>query len=236
MSGMNRLRPRDYRSVYLGTNHEFLVQSQTLNGLEGLWYNEFGQGGFSASVPYLALNSFEVSITDYFGELEFRYQSPIRFLAGKYLLLDWIALFRERFARLFYNKKKLFRADRLEVLRLIAAKSIDNAGFSTSPSGLMTLLYGPRWAGHPKADSLLRYYRLIVESLVSSGDLRQQSGSSEFLIQGQGLSTLSDNEDSDRKHRDAIRMQLILAALTFLLFLVSALQLYSSWPTRPSGP
>ena len=92
----------------------------------------------------------------------------------------------------------------------------------------MSLMYGDRWARHPDNEQLHQYYVLVLDSLVESDDLNLEDNG--YHLSPKALSTLAQFEEDNRKHRDLVIMQKILAALTFALVMVGMqLEILLAW-------
>lgn len=196
-------------------------------GFTGRWYAGEPQEGQPASITNLSSESFRILITYYFGELEIQYTSAIEFIVHEKLGILWLWLGRERLTRALFNKKDLIRRDRISVLRHVLEETLRQQNFETGPSGIMTSIYGHRWVHHPEHQRTYRYYAMLLESLVGSSDLALVAHS--YRLTPKALSTLSSYEAEDRRHRNEIRQQKILGALTAALVIVGAVQAYFGW-------
>lgn len=126
-----------------------------------------------------------------------------------------------------FNRRKLFRADRMAILKFALEKTIERYDFRIGPGDAMTLLYGPRWAGHPENESFRRYYRMVLDSFVHAGDMVEVDHA--FAVRPQALTTIANYEESDRRHRDAVRLQSTLMWLTAALVIVGIVQATVTW-------
>jgi len=88
----------------------------------------------------------------------------------------------------------------------------------------MNQMYGRHWRYHPENERLSRYYGILLDSLASSNDLRQDGIS--YQLAPQGPATLATYEEDNRKHRDQVRQQKLLGFLTLWLVIVGLLQAY----------
>lgn len=115
------------------------------------------------------------------------------------------------------------RSERLEVLREIVEQSLKDRDFRITAAQVGYIIYGPRWHEHPDHNNMLQYHSIILDSLVSSGDLSHTSIS--YAIEPQALATIAFSEEEDRRHNDLVRQQKILGLLTFALVLVGIVQI-----------
>lgn len=87
---------------------------------------------------------------------------------------------------------------------------------------LMSVKYGYRWAGHPGWEA---HHHLLEQHLVllaQSGELEKHGH--KYKPTGLALKTLEESEDEDRKHSANLRVQLLLAVLTFVSAVMAAAQ------------
>src|SRR5690606_6661423 len=117
-----------------------------------------------------------------------------------------------------FNRRELVRKDRMDALRHFVGETQKNREFSSSVVGYMTALYGPRWVRHPDDEHLQNFHSLVLESLAESEDL--QSDGVYYRLRAQALATLDGYEREERHHRDQLRQQYVLLALTFGLIVV----------------
>ena len=112
----------------------------------------------------------------------------------------------------------------MSVLQMVLDQTYRRHDFSVGPGGLMNQIYGDRWARHPDNGQVHGYYRLLLESLVDSGDLTMENHA--YHLNPRALSTLAQFEEDNRKHRDLVNLQRIIAGLTFALVVVGLIQAY----------
>ncbi|WP_142081681.1 hypothetical protein [Roseinatronobacter monicus] len=84
---------------------------------------------------------------------------------------------------------------------------------------------------HPEFKQQMRYYRLVLDSLVASGDLEELK-KGQFSLSPKALATLDYYEEADRRHQDNLRQQRRLGWLTFALVLVGATQIAAPFFTE----
>lgn len=223
-SNPEKVRGRNYYTVLLcdsdGTPR-FYAQSQSRNGLSGTFFHD-NAGGFEASIPWKWASEFEVRITSYFHEWERQDAEPWKFLLNYYTVKPRIEIYLGRFSQALFNRRKLVRGDRILVLRLFLHETLRNDKFEVGPSGVLQKMYGFRWMHHPDSVRTMQYYRLVLDSLVASEDLKQSD--SRYKLAPKALWSLAKFEEENRKHRDSMRSQWILASLTFGLILVGLIQ------------
>lgn len=229
LSGMERLRRRDYYTARLrddSTGENFSVTGVRQEGLDGYWFSGVGSGR-EASVPTRFIRSLRLEITHYAQELELRYDSPIGFFWSALTFKARREVWRFRFRVWAFSKKRLPRRDRMEILTWAYNWTLENESRRPSFSPLSFLIHkhGNLIIYHPEKDRLMRYYRVVFESLVASGDLNDIKASWSFCLSPKALDTLDRYEETDRRHADNLRQQRILGWLTFALVLIGAGQI-----------
>lgn len=120
-------------------------------------------------------------------------------------------------------------SDRYQLLRLLVAQHV-NQRPSRSSSGfrideVISLLYGTLWYKHIKNESFRRRIKLLLESLVISGDLTEKD--EVYFVQGQSVTTLVEYEKEEKRavlqqkmHINIIRFMLVITIATLLIIMV----------------
>lgn len=119
--------------------------------------------------------------------------------------------------------------DRFNLLRLLVASYVNqrpsrnSSGFSQDE--VIALLYGTLWYKHIKNEAFRRKIKLLLESLVISGDLTETHGG--YYVQGQAITTLVEYEKEDRRvsqqqkmHKNIVRFMFVITVATLLIILV----------------
>ena len=119
--------------------------------------------------------------------------------------------------------------DRFNLLRLLVASYVNqrpsrtSSGFSQDE--VIALLYGTLWYKHIKNEAFRRKIKLLLESLVISGDLTETQGG--YYVQGQAITTLVEYEKEDRRvsqqqkmHKNIVRFMFVITVATLLIILV----------------
>ncbi|WP_288960892.1 hypothetical protein [uncultured Sulfitobacter sp.] len=232
LTGWERLQGRNYHTVHFGTVEDervFLADSMLEQGVNGHWWSAEWRYGYPASLPNSNLPIMILKITHYYRELEVEYKGAMRFLLGRLLGWSWIYLMFSRLQRWLYNRKHLVRDAQYHLLRNIYDQTLRSGTYTTSAMDYMTERFGAGWVGHPSNQEIRVYYGLVLEALAEAGDLRRNGR--RYSLSPQALSTLADYEQDNRRHFDAIRLQVILIILTFALVMVGLLQ---AWVTYKS--
>ena len=170
------------------------------------------------------INPSEVSVTHFYGLDEVRYEGVWAIARG--LWTRWPYLYfharrlANRLAQWLFNRRAMELRRRLDVLREVVSATAE--GDEVDAMDLMNARYGYRWASHPDWESHHRLLERQLEYLTETGELRK--GSHGFTATGQALKTLHESEDADRKHNANLRVQLLLAILTFVSAVLAAAQ------------
>lgn len=207
-------------------NWSLLVDSAGAHGVEGRWL-EADSYDRPVSVPWSILRDADFECTHFLGLFEFEYKSPLTFLLREKLLLPRLEVLRDKVTQIGFNRVRLTRKNRIEILRLILESSIEKSAFKTSSVTLAANLYTNRLFFHPEKEQMLNHCSLLLESLVTSGDLTREDGT--YKLAPKALHTLSQYEEDDRRHKDMLAQQKALKWLTFSLIFVGLLQAYAGW-------
>jgi hypothetical protein len=230
MSGKDRLRERDYFVVYLGDNRDplrFLVQRIDNAQLHGIWFIDGPDKREERSISIEDASQYDLSITQYFAELEIPYKNGAVLLLSNALQIPLVHLIATRFSTYLYGRKTLIRSDRMAVLKRIVEESINRDDFQVNSVTLLLLFHGDRAFLHPKRDTMLRYYDYIIESLT---DARELVGPSQSKVVGpNALSSLARYEEENRRHEENVRQQRAIKWLTIVIAAAAITQAIISW-------
>ena len=226
LSGDDRLRKRDYSTVRLRTkpdNLVFIAYETNRSGVSGLLFPGNDADGLEACFPNRQLGEMKLSITQYFRDQEISYTSAVHFLWCQITLKKYRVWLGHSIGQRLFNLKTLKRSGRLQLLDEIADNSLLQHNYSTGEITFLSEKFGPRARSHPDYDRERRYIRYMFESLTDAGDLEVKN--SAYKITGRGFTTLVNAEQEDRKHKQVVLIQVILAILTACLVGVGILQL-----------
>lgn len=229
LTGDERLKERNYFSTRLfskNDNSRFLLKGYSSECVTGIFWEDDQPHGLEASLPNNQIPNYYLKITQYYGAAEVRYTSYLGYVLGRYSFLATRVLLKKRFLQWCFNQKKLVKKERYELLDEIYEEAVLNRNFSTSNFSLMIKAYGDLWVKHPGHEEVLNHYKLLLDSLVSSNDLNKFDNT--YSLNAHALATLAENEDSNRKHSDAIKIQYTLAFLSFGLIVVGIFQIIFS--------
>lgn len=185
-------------------------------------------------IPFAELEPFYLSFDQYYRELQIRYNSALEFVVLRaigFAQFQWVA---DKVAQFVYNVRPISRTDRMKVLEYFFEETLRDRRFSTSYVAIVQGLNGIRAFGHPHIDDTQRYYELVLNSLVDSGDLERHE--IQYRLSPHALVTLSGYEVEERRHRAEITQQRILGFLTFVLALIGLLQVYVTFVANVPKP
>lgn len=175
--------------------------------------------------PVGSIDPRAIRVTHYYGLEQVRYRGVVDLAFGRWTRLPYLLIhlrrLRNAFAQRLFNRRELSLQKRLDVLRDVVEITLRGQS-SVDEFSLMTKRFGDRWVGHPDWTAYQQSLRFYLDMLRDSGDLREINGT--FTPSGQALKTLDDSDEQDRRHRENIRVQSILAALALLASALAAAQ------------
>ena len=226
-----------------GIHYDILVDSISNNAIVGLFWsgNSYEYGG---SIVYNLLGKFEFSACHYIGLIEVRYTSVVGFIFQETLRIPYIQIFFSELRQRIFNLKTLYRSNRIKILQILIdmrlkADTDDGISFILGDKGhssfeIMKILYGERIFAHPQHDWLSARLDLTLESLVTSADVSEENY--KFHAVGKALETISLFEEDNRRHRDQMILNWVIAILTFALVIVGILPFILEYMTAPAVP
>jgi hypothetical protein len=130
----------------------------------------------------------------------------------------------EKLEQYFFNKKKLITKDRLGLLKFMLSDQLDRTHDSSIDiDDLMGKLYSFRYFYHPDGGKEEQKVRLHLQSLVESEDIGRTSDD-KYVVKGKALCTIANYEEEERKHRETVIIQRIIAFLTIIIALAAVAQ------------
>lgn len=127
----------------------------------------------------------------------------------------WLSSERNRF-------KKVVTVERYTALKAVWELQLIRDQ-PVSSIAVISHIHGIEIFSHPLESAVSTRMRLVLKSLVDTGELKQPDSVS-FVLTGGGLSSLERVEEEDRKHRDAMRIQRRMVWLTLILMLSAIVQ------------
>jgi hypothetical protein len=177
------------------------------------------------TVPLSSVDAKDVSITHFYGYSEVQYRGILDFSIGRTLFLPYLKIHFIRTInavdQYFFNKKKLFTRQRIELLKFLVERRLEGAPISGGID-LMTGLYSLKWVLHPDKDSQLRRVNFYLDSLVDTGELRRENY--KYELTGEALKAIEIYEEQERKHTENVKIQRRMLLLTFAIVLLTGAQ------------
>lgn len=161
-------------------------------------------------------------ITHYYKGYRFSYGSLVNMIFWEYTGAVKLRVIYDKVCQYIFNKKNLIRAGRIEVLKYLVNKECERPAPSYSHVTIFNETHGVRAFSRPDIQSQLRYYRLICDSLVETGELA--SNTNGYSVTARAMASLSEYEEQERKHKEILRQSVLVAILTAALVVVGLLQ------------
>lgn len=231
LSGEEAFRNNFYTSLLLSDGNRFLVERLHKAGIEGKWV-WVNRDPAPVCLPNSELRHYELQITHYYRGQVVSTTSACRFILERFIRYSWWIARADEKAQRNFNKKPLVRKARLDILQYFANQTSNDREFRTNPFDLLTELNSIRWVRSPDNDAAVGYYRMLLDSLVGSGDLRKD-GQSDYCLDPRALTTLSEHEVEERRHQDNKRTQRNISILTAILAVIGLLQVGATlWTSK----
>jgi hypothetical protein len=222
----------DFRGVRLierETKKRFILDKVVAGGMEGRWFEGNNAGPVQRFIPKKDLPSYEFQGEVFYHGYTARAENPYSYILGLFLGMSWFYEKWDNWTQGQFNKRGLARQDRLQVLRLFVNETSKDDDYKVSIFGLMEALFTRRWFRHPEGETTNNYYKLVLRSLVDSGDLRAIDNGQRFELVPQGLTTIAAYELEERRHHDAMRQQGRIGWLTAVLICVGIVQALATY-------
>lgn len=194
------------------------------NDVKGLRYDG-SRYSIEVSIPLSDIDPATLHITHFYGLDRIDYEGVWSAARGlwtgwPYAWLHFLRLWNST-AQKFFNRRSLPARRRLDLLREVIEASSRGTS-QVDALDLMTSRHGNRWAGHPSWQSHHEQLESQLELLADAGDLRKAD--SGYRPTGQGLRTLEETEEADRRHKENFRLQVGLGILAIASALMAAAQ------------
>ena len=171
-------------------------------------------------------NLYRFTIKHYWGLNDLSYRSPFSFLVNHVTKALYIRLiisnFLSELSQFAFNRKGLVSSTRDELLKSIVKNADYMAGKSFTITSYIITAQGLRVLRHPSFRSHVRRVKLLLDSLVSTGELHRHNGALEYRITDKALTSVHSIETDERHFSKANRYQLLMLFFTGILA-VSAL-------------
>lgn len=208
-------------------DRKYIVQGMDAEGLSGLWFENTSAKGEARKVSNIELRDYRVEFLHFFPGYSVRYDGTGTFFWALTTLYPWRHAIWDRIAQKFFNRRPLVRFNRIAVLRFFIDRTLKKADFKVTEISLLSLMFSNRYVAHPEHEETERYYTMIMDSLVETGELDKDQAY--YFLKAKAFSTVHQHEESEQRHSDMVRQQTVLASLTAALVFVGLLQAYITW-------
>lgn len=218
------------------TGEEILVEALSDFNVTGLaWAGERFETPID--LPIAELDIWSLRFTRFYGFFKIDYRNLFDFLRSEYTFHPQRMQLKEWLSQKAYNYRKRFRQDRIEVLRKLVAMHLAEAqknngllftGSRKSIVGLLSDFYGNRIYGHPNYEEESARFRLILESLAETGEVKKHS-MHEFQLSAAAVASISNYELEERRHRDSVRQSWLLLLVTIVMAVAAVVQAVSAF-------
>jgi hypothetical protein len=213
--------------IFLLSNGERNVVIEGIDsyGISGKQYdvNSFVK---DTHITFESFNAIDIEIVHHYRVSRVSYKGIFDFfIYGKtriqYLMI-YVHILSYKCSRFIYNRKRLVTIQRLEILKALVDNHIEESGKGIDLIEIMTKLYSIRWVEHPDSDSQENKLSLYLDSLVDSGELTKDRV--DYFVTPKAILTLEKYEEDERRHRNQIRLQIMMVILTALLAIMAMIQ------------
>lgn len=219
----------------------FWLKSEIPQGFAALAWNK---SIFDLDCIVLRKSIYESNITirRSLGELDFKYTNTWDFVIYEFFGFAYFYLFLQRLRLLLFTLSTPHRQEAMKILKHMVdlrCRGVGRNQGGINPPGVTAIdllidLHGHLICSHPRWDNLYSYTKMVLESLESTEDIIQVSPGTYFAA-GRSLDTIRRYEEENRRHRDIVIYNWIIAILTFILALIGGMQLYFQWHQFDAG-
>lgn len=203
---------------------KFIIRDMDEQGVSGLWFEHEQAQPENRALTNQHLKEYRAVFIERRKGYNFLYDGLFRFFISQLTFAPLRYRLTDKLAQVWFNRKPLARAGRLEVLRFFLKRTIKDRNYKASSVGFVADILTNRYAAHPDEKEVDNYYELMRESLAKSSDLHDNQGI--YSLTPDALRTLSDYEEQERRHGDNVRVQLLVVALTLVTIVVAIWQEY----------
>lgn len=202
----------------------FVADKNFETAISGLFFNKDVESGLDCFLlkDLLKKQEFHVEITHYYNRYGIIVETGLSYFLRRMLFLHLLIKYKDVARQKIFNKKRLVRRDRIEVLAYLTERSIKEPDANISSLSLGVGLYSKRWFYHPERQELQAYLSMLLGSLEESGDLKKVEYY--YKVSPKALVTLSEFERDEQKHRDILLNGRKMVMLTAALVAVTVMQ------------
>lgn len=167
----------------------------------------------------------QYEIKHYYGPNTIYFSGLADYARGYYLRLPYILIKirrgLEHAGTFLYNRRRIVLGQRLDLLTFMIEQAAEGRA-SFNSLDLMTDMHTLRWITHPSGESIRSRLELYLDSLVDTGELSKTNH--DYRLNGQALRLVEERSEHERKHRQGIRIQWLIAALTLATVILTIFQ------------
>jgi hypothetical protein len=217
----------DYMVVQAGNAAEewpFLVDDIGSSGICARWWDGESYSP-ECSLPNQELHASEFRFRHFIRTKSFVMDSALSFCFQEAIRWPYISVNCDEALQALFNTREVRRNERMKVLGKLVDCTCENRDFGIDAARTVTLFHSVRTWSHPQLRSVVNYYDLILNSLVVTKDLARRDH--DYGVEPQALSTISEYECEERRHRTIARQQALMTWLTVVLTVIGALQAWA---------
>lgn len=163
-------------------------------------------------------------IEHYYRGYQFTYTSAAKFIFLDFIKWHKVLVFKDGIDQSLYNSRTLVREERLDVLKYLVEKKIED-GRDFNSITMAVDKKTRKWFYHPDKDRYRVHLQLILDSFVESGDLKKQEHG--YRVTGKALITLSEYELNVQRHNDSLKSAKMSNRISSAIFFVGVLGIAS---------
>lgn len=175
--------------------------------------------------PISQFHNEQFKIKHYYGPNTIYYDGLIDYARGYYFKFPYALIHLQRALEhagtFLYNRRRIVLRQRLELLTFMIEQAAEGTE-SFNSLDLMTDMHTVRWVTHPNGESIRNRLDLYLESLADTGELKKTNG--DFRLTGHALSLVEERSEQERKHKQSIKIQWLIAILAFITALLAIVQ------------
>ena len=213
----------DRFTIYIkdGDNWALLIKEIDENSFAGSYWDG-SKFSLEASIPHSLARNLSFEINHYYKQFDFTYKSILSYILVGASGLDYLRAYTDKIKQFWFNKRELVLSDRIDILKLLVDETISNKDYEFDEFSIPNHMHGLRWFLHPDQSRQQRYYKLLLESLESSGDIG--NGKHRYILTGKALETISKYEGEERKHQEVMSQSKAIKWITAALIAVGLIQ------------
>lgn len=217
-----RALENDFCSVTLQDsdgNARILLRRRNDDAYEALvWRNEQEGTAEILTKEDIEASKLELRIERYYQGYQFSFNDPKLFILCEFFQWHKLVKIRDQIGQTIYNKRRLVREERIELLQHLVERKIENPRDEVHPLMLAVQRHSRKWLYHPDKDRHKAHLELVLDSFLVSGELIKNGSS--YGVTGKALVTLAEYELSVQRHKDQISTAKVGNRLTWAIVII----------------